>query len=198
MNHDTLTTRLGHSSSCPRCNGHCCLSIGSLVGEWSIGPGKRPASHCQENGIVFEQSTFQVGGEATHLSKTSPQGDGSKAACNWCISRVHMELWSNHKECSQRASVAENTKSKADKQTRCFKTFLALANCSFMTQSLARGEALGARRSGSCGQCQLQCRTGGLVQTFCYWEKRSSSRRICFQLLSRGHLEHQIILLVAI
>lgn len=80
-----------------------------------------------------------------------------------------------------------------DKQTQCFKTILALANCSFMTQSLDRKEAWGAGCSGSCGQCQLQCRrTGGLVQTFCYWKKRSSSWMICFQLLSRGHLEHQI------
>lgn len=80
-----------------------------------------------------------------------------------------------------------------NRQTQCCKTILKLANCSFMTQSVARGEVLGAGCSRSCGQCQLQCsKTGGLVQIFCYWGKRSSSWKICIQLLSRGHLEHQI------
>lgn len=72
MNHETLTKIClpdGHSSSWPWYNRHCCLSIGRLAGEWSLGHGKTPAPHCQENGIVFVQSTFHVGGEATHLSK---------------------------------------------------------------------------------------------------------------------------------
>lgn len=104
------------------------------------------------------------------LLQNLPQGDGGVAVWNWCISRIHMELWSKSSRNAHRWCLGW------EHQTQSWQTEMMLQNCILALvkeaahselRLLSRVEVLRAR-------CQLQCRrAGGLAETFYYLERSS-------------------------
>lgn len=102
-----------------------------------------PAAQCQENGAVFEQPTFQIGGERPSTSlKPPPRVMGVQQ----CGIGVHGALLIVIRECSQMLPLAKNTNPKVTIRNNASEPHPGLGegNSSFITQILGqRGSAGG-------------------------------------------------------
>lgn len=117
-----MFTRRGHSSSWPRCSGQCCLSAGSLTRAWAPGHGSTPASQCQGNRAVSEQSTFQVRGERLPTSQNLSRVKGGQQRETGAFQGSTRNSGQSHQGMLIDGALAKIPKPNADKQKRCFRT----------------------------------------------------------------------------